>query len=304
MNGPGFDREAVARAVDQHGEVVRVVLAKVRGSTPREVGASMLVWAEGFEGTVGGGALEYECLARARELLAVTGTWERRRLDFALGPSLGQCCGGAAVVVLERFAEEEVAALRGLEGGGLLRPLGPGVAPVELTAGAPVIALKEEALSEAWAPTPAPLWVYGAGHVGRAVVRAVEDLPLSVTWVDIEAARFPDALPAHAERLVAAEPVRAVGFVPAGSLHLVMTHSHALDLDLCDALLPLPVRFLGLIGSKTKRARFRSRLRQRGHPDERLDQLVCPIGDPSLGKRPAAIALGVAVQLLRVVQSG
>jgi len=144
--------------------------------------------------------------------------------------------------------------------------------------------------------------VFGAGHVGKAVVRLLSDLPCRVSWIDAREAEFPAALPAHVERVVADPPEDAVGDLPAGADVLVMTHSHQLDYQVVEAALrrgDLP--YVGLIGSKTKRARFVARLASRGFPEERIASLTCPIGLPGVGgKLPAEIAIAVAAQLLQL----
>ena len=141
------------------------------------------------------------------------------------------------------------------------------------------------------------LWIWGAGHVGRALVATL--LPLGrfeLTWIDVAADRFPEDAP---DRVVASDPTSLVPSTPRGARHLIVTHSHAIDLALCHALLRHGFGACGLIGSATKWSRFRSRLRALGHADGAIDAIACPIGDPGLGKHPQAIAIGVAAELLR-----
>lgn len=294
------------RAAVAAGPVVRVLVLEVQGSSPREAGAAMLVTAAGQAGTIGGGALEWEAAREARALLSA-GPWARRDRRLALGPALGQCCGGAVRLLLERFDAETLPG----EGGAFLRPLASGLPPggEDLAArqllrrardgrlAGPLVA--EGLVAEPLAPPPATLMLYGAGHVGRALVRMLAGLPVRILWVDDAPARFPDPVPAHAERFLAANPADAAGFAPPGAQHLVMTYSHALDLEICHRVLSGPFGHLGLIGSASKAARFRARLAELGHPAERIARLSCPIGDRSLGKAPEAIALGVAAEVLR-----
>jgi xanthine dehydrogenase accessory factor len=150
--------------------------------------------------------------------------------------------------------------------------------------------------------TPArSLWIYGAGHVGRALVDVLAPLPdIAITWVDTGPDRFPETIPPKVTQLVAANPAEVVRYAPPDAEHLVMTYSHALDLELCHQLLRHGFRSAGLIGSATKWARFRSRLRQLGHDEARIARITCPIGDPYLGKHPQAIAVGVAAALLKM----
>lgn len=317
-----FDLAGLAAAVAREGAVVRVLVAGAEGSAPREAGASMLVWAEGQEGTIGGGALEWEAAARARGLLGA-GPWARAEMRMPLGPALGQCCGGAVRLVMERFGAAEVAALLALRGPGadpLARPLESGAAPDGTGLAAPRAPFGARAaartarsgaegsgpviaggwIAERWAEAPSALVLYGAGHVGRALVAALAGTGWRILWVDDAAARFPATIPAHAERLVAADPADAVGLAGPEAAHLVLTYSHALDLEICHRILARPFRFAGLIGSDSKAARFRARLRALGHSEAAIARLVCPIGEKALGKTPAAIAVGVAAGLLRL----
>ena len=145
-------------------------------------------------------------------------------------------------------------------------------------------------------PAGRPLWIYGAGHVGRAIVHVMAPLPdFSITWVDTAADRFPET---DVTTLVAADPAQAVKHAPADAAHLILTYSHDMDLALCHAILGRDFHSAGLIGSATKWARFRARLAALGHPAAQIARIACPIGDPALGKHPAAIALGVATAMM------
>ena len=250
-------------------EVIEVI--QTQGSVPRERGARMLVCEDEVVGTIGGGHLEWQALQRARQRLqGPQAADEEQRV--ALGPSLGQCCGGA--LTLRTFA------------------------------------LNEKTLAQ-W-PITAPrfrLDLYGAGHVGRAVVRALQDIDAQVRWLDTreEALSLSTVATLH-------DPLRALWLetvwsdslvdevvdAPAGSFYLVMTHSHDLDLALSERILRRGDHgFFGLIGSATKRARFEKRLRDRGLEESRLATLTCPIGLPDIqGKEPAVIAASVVAQLL------
>ncbi|QDL94132.1 xanthine dehydrogenase accessory protein XdhC (plasmid) [Paroceanicella profunda] len=317
----GIDIDALGAAVARAGCVVRVVVAGTGGSAPREAGAAMLVWRDGQSGTIGGGALELEATARARALLEAPGPWARAGMALALGPALGQCCGGSVSLLLERFTAREADTLAALVRGGastLARPTASGEAPLagvapphaplglrRLLRAARAGASQGGALvSGGWAVEPVagrgrPVILYGAGHVGRALVHALQGLPYRVLWVDTAAERFPAAVPEHAERLVAVNPADAVPLAPPEARHIVMTYSHALDLEICHRVLARPFARLGLIGSASKAARFRSRLKALGHSEAAIARLDCPIGERALGKAPAAVALGIAVELLR-----
>ena len=276
---PGRLRALIAR----HGPVVRVLVAQARGSVPREAGTAMTVWAEGFEGTIGGGALEWRALEAARDLLPGGGP---RVLRIPLGPDLGQCCGGAVTLVLERL---EAA------------PEAPWVRRVEGTAARPELrgfAFRDGWLREEEEAARRDVWVWGAGHVGAALVGVLAPLPdLSVTWIDDAPGRFPP-VPDGVRALPAPDMPRAMAHAPTGAAHVILTYSHAIDLALCHAALLRGFASCGLIGSATKRARFRSRLAALGHGAEAIDRIVCPIGDRGLGKHPQAIAVGVAAALL------
>lgn len=148
-------------------------------------------------------------------------------------------------------------------------------------------------------PEGAPLWIYGAGHVGRALVAVMAPLPdFAITWVDTGAERFPDDLPDGVTPFVARDPVQAMAHAPDSADHLILTYAHEMDLALCHAVLSRPFNSAGLIGSATKWARFRRRLQALGHASEQIARIACPIGDPSLGKHPQAIALGVATAMM------
>jgi xanthine dehydrogenase accessory factor len=306
-----FDLHALSAALTAHGRVARVVIAGVEGSAPREVGASMLVWNDGQSGTIGGGALEFEAAAKAREWLASpptpslphSGGRETNRVErVALGPSLGQCCGGAVTLWTEVFeAPPEVVA------GVVAR--GPGTMPLavnRLLASArgqgvrPATGMVAGWLVEPVMEAERQVWIWGAGHVGRALVSVLAPLPgIAVTWVDVSVARFPEDVPEGVTVVPATDPAVLADHAPQDAEHLILTFSHALDLELCHRLLNRGFRSCGLIGSATKWGRFRSRLRALGHGAEAISRIRCPIGDPGLGKHPQAIAIGVVGEILK-----
>ncbi len=152
---------------------------------------------------------------------------------------------------------------------------------------------------------PHPLYLYGAGHVGRAVVRALQDLPFAIQWVDVAADRFPEEIPPNATPVVTIDPATVATTAPPDALHLIMTFSHALDLNLCHAVLGRDFAWAGLIGSGTKRVRFEKRLREAGIGEAALARLACPIGIAGItGKEPAMIAISVAAQLAAWASAG
>jgi xanthine dehydrogenase accessory factor len=255
----------LARAWLHAGPAAVVVsVAQTRGSVPRESGTRMLVSADQVAGTVGGGHLELKAIAMARDRLAQGrhDTWD---WPVALGPTLGQCCGGALTLRTQPLDDSALAA---------------------------------------W-PDEVPLFtlqLYGAGHVGRAIVALLETLPCQVQWIDEREAEFPAATSAPNIQRLCVEPVQAeVAHAPPDAFYLVLTHRHDLDLDLTEAILRRgDAGFLGLIGSATKRARFLHRLEARGLSAASRARLTCPIGLPGIvGKQPEVIAVAAVAQLLQ-----
>ncbi|MAM63111.1 xanthine dehydrogenase accessory protein XdhC [Maritimibacter sp. UBA3975] len=299
-----FDRSALAARIAAHGPMVRVVVAEVAGSAPREVGASITVWEDGQDGTIGGGTLEYEAAATAREMLRA-GTDKITR-SVALGPDMGQCCGGRVRLLWERFSEATLP-----DGPIHARPTGkaePTLTVQRILARSrdrgdqPGPMLMDGWMIEPLTARPAPVWIWGAGHVGRALVSALSALPdITITWIDTAPERFPDDIPEGITALPAPDIAAATRFAPPDAHHIVLTYSHALDQAICDGLLARGFASAGVIGSATKWARFRKRLQQSGHTCAEIDRIRCPIGDKSLGKHPAAIALGVAADIVKNV---
>lgn len=300
-----FDRDGLGTLLASHGRIARVVVADKAGSAPREQGAAMLVWPEGQTGTIGGGALEWEAAARARAALR-DGTG---RLDrFPLGPALGQCCGGQVTILTEIWDAPKLA---GFDGDVVARPLpgGPADMPLSVRRQLQVARARGEnpaiTIDGGWIIEPLlrparAVWIYGAGHVGRAIAEVLAPLPyLEVTLIDDAAQRFPENPIAGVAPFVAANPADAVTHAPGHAEHLVLTYSHALDLELCHRILSRDFNTAGLIGSATKWARFRKRLAGLGHGPDQIARIQCPIGNPGLGKHPQAIALGVAAKLLQ-----
>jgi xanthine dehydrogenase accessory factor len=247
-----------------------VSVQQTEGSTPRERGAWMAVCADAVVGTIGGGHVEFQAIAEARRRLA--GVPGAAVLRYALGPSLGQCCGGVMHLRFERVTQADAAAL-----------------------------------AARLAPWRAPAALFGGGHVGQALARVLAPLPFVLTWIDSRDGIFPPDVPPgvaceHSDPVQAAVP----GLAP-GSRVLIMSFSHAEDLDVVAACLrrqrergDLP--FTGLIGSRSKWATFRRRLHERGFSEAELAQVTCPIGIPGIaGKAPEVIAVGVAAQLLQTL---
>ncbi|WP_262692227.1 xanthine dehydrogenase accessory protein XdhC [Kordiimonas aestuarii] len=247
---------------------VLVTVAETKGSAPREAGTVMWVTDTGAEGTIGGGNLEYQAIQQARILLADV---EKKRTTqtYPLGPLLEQCCGGSVVLTLEKMNADRARASR------------------------------DAALN---ARVRYPLYMFGAGHVGKAVYAALKPLPFNVYWVDARDDEFPPVTEPHVITDHASEPVDVVKSAGAQALYLIFTHSHQLDYEITKAVLARgDALYCGLIGSKTKRARFENRLLREKVVDENgLSALTCPIGVPGInGKEPEIIAASVAAELLQ-----
>ena len=265
-------RATAAQWVQEARRAVVVSVLEARGSVPRGVGTRMLVSASQVVGTIGGGHLELKAIANARAMLD-SGV-APHRVHYPLGPALGQCCGG---VVDLGFAR-----------------------------------LEADSLAD-W-PLPEPLFhlqLYGAGHVGRAIVRLLMTLDVRVDWIDEREDEFPKALveglpwPAHLTRVCVDAVEDEVRVASPGTYYLVLTHNHDLDMRITEAVLRRgDFGFLGLIGSQTKRARFLHRFEARGIAPAALDRLTCPIGIAGItGKEPELIAVAVVAQLLAAAQS-
>ena len=248
-------------------DAIFIEITATRGSTPRDVGTAMKVTAQDIAGTIGGGALEHQAILTARQMLAQGRS--AQTLKIPLGPNLGQCCGGAVTL---QFSHQE-------------RQTDPQPVPPP----APVMSGPKR-----------QLWLWGAGHVGRAMIATAPTTAFDITWVDEDRSRFPASVPDAVTVVPARDMPRLALLAPQDAHHLIFTYSHDIDLALCAALLTRGAASIGLIGSDTKWARFSKRLAAMG-----LDplQITCPIGDKALGKRPSDIAQGVVTTLLNDAQS-
>lgn len=276
----------IAAAIEKHGSCVLVSVVTTQGSAPRDAGARIVVTPQGYHGTIGGGTLEWHAIATAQSMLGRG--LATRMSSHALGPDLGQCCGGRVSLATEVFDQSSLPAVRELakrEAEG----------PFSITG-----RIAGQAATETFGELRRRLYLFGAGHVGRALVLTMAQLPFDIRWVDARANAFPAAVPGNVALIGSGEPSEILLDAPSGSFVLVMTHSHALDLAVTDAALRNPrVSEVGLIGSATKRARFEKRLAEAGVASERIKQLICPIGISNIrSKEPAAIALASAAQLL------
>ena len=257
-----------------HQPAVLVQVHAVAGSVPREAGTWMAVFQDALVGTVGGGHLEYQAIASARELLRTKSVAEPSTQRYALGPSLGQCCGGVMHLRFECVSAVDASAL--------------------------AVRLQTRLT---------PVALFGGGHVGHALVNVLARLPFVLTWIDSRDGVFAVELPANVSCEHSDPPQAAVKDIAPQSRVLIMSFSHAEDLEVLAACLlrqreraDLP--YIGLIGSKTKWATFRHRLDARGFTPGELAHVTSPIGVPGVaGKEPEVIAVAVAAQLLQTPES-
>jgi xanthine dehydrogenase accessory factor len=324
----------------KQGPCVLVTMNLILGSAPRESGCRMIVSESQCLGSIGGGNLEFTAIAQARELLQKSSQPRQTHQPYGLGPALNQCCGGAVTLLFEVFsgqcpewladlaresrqrvlvmAIDQSEPLRIVLLGSESRP--DSVPPPVWGEIKDLIstnynesftvensdAIREyEHAGEKWwleltQVNQPNLALFGAGHVGHAVVRQLEQLPFSVSWIDSRADVFPNALADNIQVLKSEDPAREVARQQTGTLFVVMTHSHRLDEDICyEVLARKEFSWLGLIGSETKRQRFVQRLNKRGIAKEKLQRLICPIGLAGIsGKQPANIALSLVAQLM------
>jgi len=257
-------QQAVAALRRQQTPAVLVSVDSIVGSTPREAGARMIVTKQHLYGTIGGGNLEYQACRIARnQLQRGAGDGLQR---FPLGAGLGQCCGGLVNLMFERLgADSDWAAL----------------------------AQEEEKIE---------LYLFGAGHVGSALVSSLRDLPIRINWIDTRDDILPQQPPAGVNTICTDTPEAEIDAAAAGSYFLVMTHDHSLDQRLCEQILERDdFAYFGLIGSLSKRRNFETRMRRRGIDADKFGRMTCPIGIGGItSKQPAQIAISVAAEILQV----
>jgi len=312
--------------------VVVVTVAGVRGSAPREVGAKMIVTGNETLGTIGGGQLEYQCTRIAVDMLGDDESPSLRK--FPLGSSMAQCCGGVVDILFEPIASmlpawlQDLRALHGQREAAIVAThltdkQRKFVITAEHAFGVAAAGADEDFLSQARAglvsgrmPQHNNGWfmelvvgsdlniaVFGAGHVGAAVVQTLSALDCNIRWVDSRRNIF-RRVPVNVQTVETSDPAIEVAAMPAGSFYLVMTHSHAIDFEVCDRILQrADVAYCGLIGSLSKRRRFEKRYRAQGMSDARLANLVCPIGVAGIsGKKPAEIAVSASAEVLQAYE--
>jgi xanthine dehydrogenase accessory factor len=246
-----------------------ITLVKTEGSTPRELGAWMAVTAHEVTGTIGGGRLEFDAILSARGMLTNRDT--SKTIDVTLGPAIGQCCGGRVTLTVVLADHDLVHSLAEKE----------------------AVAVSDQH----------SVCIYGAGHVGRALARALAPLPFHTRLIDSRAEELARTQGSGFEQVLTDTPVSLAEQAPEGTAHVIMTHSHALDSLLAAAILERNCfGYLGIIGSRTKRASFRSAFRAMGFAKDRIDRVVCPIGGNDVNdKRPEVIAAMTAAEITRVL---
>jgi len=257
-------RQTLARLRRERTPVMLVSVDSIVGSTPREPGARMLVTADAIHGTIGGGNLEFQACRIARDQLAQGGDGGLQR--FPLGAGLGQCCGGLVNLMFERLDPD---------------------------ADWPQAEIEDASIE---------LYLFGAGHVGQALVRVLRDLPVNIHWIDTRDGMLPRRPPAGLDAICTDTPEAEVDAAPAGAYFLVMTHDHGLDQRLSEQILKRDdFVYFGLIGSRSKRRLFETRMRRRGLDPRRFENMTCPIGIGGIGsKQPSQIAISVAAEILQV----
>jgi xanthine dehydrogenase accessory factor len=310
---------AAVRLLERTPAAVRVVVASMRGSAPRDPGASLLVTPDTIEGTIGGGHLEFEAIEIARAFLTADDRQPAVQIrQLILGEDLRQCCGGAVQLWFERFTAADLPLLQdaaqaaqgeramlesAFDGMRVTRRLFVATSPEPMRFASN--SAHAGTLLERLGTPRQSLWIFGAGHVGQAIVRALSDLPFDITWVDSRPGVLPTLLPANVRALGEPQPAGLLSAAPEDAMYVVLTHDHALDYSLCHSILRRDAfAWLGLIGSESKAARFRSRLRKDGIAPALIEKLVCPIGITGIeSKAPAAIAIAVAAQLLQALHA-
>jgi len=306
----------IRETIERHGVAGLLSVVGAAGSVPRESGARIVLQPDGsFYGSIGGGRLEYEAIAAARVALKA-GRGAAQLRDWPLGPNLGQCCGGLVKTLTETFDHRDLAVVCRLEAaektgafvtssrldddGRIARVLAPPRAAGNDGEPARRPSAKTS-FEEHFGEVTTPVLLFGAGHVGRAVVLALAPLPFTVRWIDSRPDQFPQFVPQNVVTVCTDAADRELAEAPRDAFVVVMTHSHPLDFDITVAALRRTFDFVGLIGSETKRARFASFARQMGLAEVDIDRLVCPIGIAEIkGKEPPVIAAALTAQLLIV----
>ncbi|MGI9498412.1 MAG: xanthine dehydrogenase accessory protein XdhC [Geminicoccaceae bacterium] len=325
---------ALEECIEAGRPATLVTIADAKGSSPREAGVKMLVTETDSAGTVGGGNLEHEAIRIARSMLAEDRK-ENLLRRFALGPALGQCCGGNTQLLFEpvvappddwldplrAFARTKkpsvlTSAIDGETSGKLMVTLEKTIGAADpglLTSARALLKKAGNAGARLWTDTAGKTYLLeqnpghhgdvlliGAGHVGKALADVLGTLPFAVTWADNRPEQYPDDIAANITVRCTPHLEQVIDQAAKDTIYLVMTYSHDMDFALCARVLQRgDFRYLGLIGSKTKRARFEKTMQDLGIDQALVDRVVCPIGMPSISsKQPAVIAVATAAQIL------
>ncbi len=250
--------DAVSTLVELGKPYVIITVIGKRGSVPRDGGTKMVVCDDQNYCTIGGGHLEYRAIDLAKEMLS-DGQENQRIEQFALGPTLGQCCGGNVTLLFELF-----------EGLNL------------------------------------NIMLFGAGHVGKALVSVLHQLPCKLRWIDSRADEFPEVIPSTVKKMISEEPIEAVLEAPANTYFIVMTHKHSLDFDIIEKILTRDdAKYVGLIGSTTKWEKFKLRFAHKDYKPSFYNKVRCPVGlNTVTGKRPIEVAISIAAEIIADYQSG
>jgi xanthine dehydrogenase accessory factor len=319
----------ICAKADTTPQAILITVAASSGSVPRQPGAKMLVTANAQFDTIGGGNLEYQAIHTARAMLAATTPPTLPILQrIALGPSLGQCCGGVVHLVFEPISKPShyahfvqlqqywltrqtswrLVALNQAKQIYLLNAQTQTMPSAPIQPSHPTCHLLQDAQGQAYLADPCHPWrpelyLFGAGHVATHLIHACTHLPCHITWIDQREELFPTHLPDNVR--IDHHPQTCIRQAPPGTSFLVMTHQHTLDQELVEAVLRRnDSLWLGLIGSASKRAQFEHRLLAKGIQAAALAHLVCPVGIPGISnKLPAVIAAAICAQLLQTWQS-
>lgn len=291
--------------IERDGDAVLATIGPSKGSTPRGSGTKMVICRETTVGTIGGGNLEFMVTEQARKMLAAPDVALLYQ-HYALGPLLSQCCGGATNVLLEKLTPAHIplldqvsAAIAGKQPFGLISATDGPKVNKQLTTVKPSID-RENYLTE-WNENDAvPVYMFGAGHVGKALAAVLGRLNFEITWIDDRQDQFPDLVADNVQKILTGDPVQLVSQAPAQAIFLVFTYSHQMDYDITAAILKRDdARYCGMIGSKTKRTRFEKYFIKSGGAAQQLTNFTCPIGlSTVMGKAPDSIAIAVAAELL------
>ena len=297
--------EKAKEAIARDGQVILATLGAAKGSTPRGAGAKMLISREGTQGTIGGGNLEFMVTEQARKMLAAADVACLYQ-HYALGPLLSQCCGGAADVLLEKLTAEHfvlldeiILAEKEKKPYGLVSATGGPAVRKRFVSREAQGALDGEIYE--WRRNDAlPLYMFGAGHVGKAMAEVLGRLNFDVKWIDGRQYQFPEVMADNVERILSDDPLSHVRAAPPDSIFLIFTYSHQLDYEITGAVLKRgDFRYCGMIGSATKRVRFEKAFLRGGGTTRQLRRFTSPMGLTDIrGKEPEVIAISVAAELL------